>query len=82
MLPTHLVAYIDLNLRVAATSSYIILPPPYSRAFSVGGPTGEVHLIDPNTGGFGDQLQQILFVPKNELENADKTRVALVCHRY
>ena len=81
MLPTHLVA-IYLNLRVAATSSYIILPPPYSRAYSVGGPSGEVHLIDPSTGGFGDQLQRVLFVPENELPNADKTKVALVCHRY
>ena len=73
---------VDLNMMVAATSSYITLPPPYSRAYSVGGPTGEVHLIDPNTGGFGDQLQQVLFVPENELANADKTRVALVCHSY
>ena len=30
------------------------------------------------TGGFGDQLQQVLFVPENELENADKTRVVLI----
>ena len=71
-----------LSLGVAATSSYITLPPPYSRAYSVGGPTGEVHLIDPDTGGFGEKLQQVLFVPESELEATDKTRVALVCHRH
>ena len=58
------------------------MPPPYSRAYSVGGPTGEVHLIDSNTGGFGDKLQQVLFIPESELDNADKTRVALVRHCY
>ncbi|KAF8955027.1 Lactonase, 7-bladed beta-propeller-domain-containing protein [Flammula alnicola] len=62
---------------ITATSSYITVPPPYTHAYSVGGPTGEAHLIDPKTGGFGKKVQQILFVPESELENADKTRVAL-----
>ena len=63
---------------IAATSSYISLPPPYTHFYSAGGPTGEVHLVDPLTGGFGEKVQQVLFVPENELEEADKTRVALV----
>lgn len=30
------------------------------------------------TGGFGTKLQEMLYVPADELEKADKTRVALV----
>jgi len=44
----------------------------------MGGPTGEVHLVDKITGGFGQKMQEILFVPESELSQADKTRVALV----
>jgi len=44
----------------------------------MGGPTGEVHLVDKNIGGFGQKMQEILFVPESELFQADKTRVALV----
>ena len=62
----------------AATSSYITLPPPHTHAYSVGGPTGEVHRVDPVTGGLEEKIQQILFVPESELETADKTRKALV----
>ncbi|KAF5381738.1 hypothetical protein D9615_005393 [Tricholomella constricta] len=65
------------NVPITATSSYISIPPPFTHAYSAGGPTGEVHFIDPETGGFGEKLQQILFVPEDELEKADKTRVAL-----
>ncbi|KAF8154564.1 Lactonase, 7-bladed beta-propeller-domain-containing protein [Crassisporium funariophilum] len=62
---------------ITATSSYITVPPPFSRIYSAGGPTGEVHLVDPSTGGFDKKIQQILFVPESELATADKTRVAL-----
>lgn len=62
----------------AATSSYIDVPPPFTHIYSVGGPTGEVHLIDEHTGGFGKKAQEILFVPEDELPKADKTRVGLV----
>ena len=55
------------------------MPPPYTRAYSVGGPTGESHLIDKNNGGIGEKLQEVLFVPPGELPKADKTRAALVC---
>ena len=55
------------------------MPPPYTHAYSVGGPTGESHLIDKNSGGLGEKVQEIPFVPPGELAKADKTRVALVC---
>jgi carboxy-cis,cis-muconate cyclase len=63
----------------AATSSYITIPPPYKYAYSTGGPTGEIHLINPNTGELEEKIQEILFVSDGELEKADKTRKALVC---
>ncbi|KAF9447476.1 hypothetical protein P691DRAFT_706754 [Macrolepiota fuliginosa MF-IS2] len=62
---------------ITATSSYIDIPPPFTHIYSVGGPTGEVHLVDEHLGGFGEKMQEILFVPKEELPHADKTRVAL-----
>ncbi|KAF8066684.1 Lactonase, 7-bladed beta-propeller-domain-containing protein [Lyophyllum atratum] len=65
------------NVPITATSSYITIPPPFTHAYSAGGPTGEVHVIDRLTGGFGEKIQQVLFVPEDELEKADKTRVAL-----
>jgi hypothetical protein len=34
--------------------------------------------LDPSSGGFGEKVQQVLFVPEDELEIANKTRVALV----
>lgn len=37
-----------------------------------------MHAIDPETGGFGAKLQELLYVKEDELESADKTRVALV----
>ena len=54
------------------------IPPPYRFIYSAGGPTGEVHHIDENTGGFGVKVEEILFVDKKDLEKADKTRAALV----
>ncbi|KAK4057716.1 hypothetical protein OIO90_001364 [Microbotryomycetes sp. JL221] len=62
---------------VSATSSYIQVSSRLPRIYSAGGPTGEVHAIDPETGGFGTKLQQLLYVDQNKLEQADKTRVAL-----
>ena len=46
--------------------------------YSAGGPTGEVHIVDPALGGFGEKVQQILFPPEDELEEADKSHAALV----
>ncbi|SCV68749.1 BQ2448_870 [Microbotryum intermedium] len=62
---------------IRATSSYIQVSPIQPRIYSAGGPTGEVHEIDEKTGGFGKKLQELLYVPKEELETTDKTRVAL-----
>jgi hypothetical protein len=37
-----------------------------------------VHYVDAANGGFGDKVQDILFVPPDELDKVDKTRKALV----
>ncbi|KAL1698786.1 hypothetical protein EV121DRAFT_217564 [Schizophyllum commune] len=73
------VAHIN-NAPITATSSYIALTPPGSGQYiySMGGPTGEVHVVDPETGGFAQKVQEVLFVEDGELEKADKTRKALV----
>ena len=39
---------------------------------------GEVHIVDPTLGGFGEKVQHILSLPEDELEEADKSRAALV----
>lgn len=65
------------NVPITATSSYVTIPPPYTHAYSVGGPAGEVHVLDPTTGAFGEKIQEVLFIPPEQLEQADKTRVAL-----
>ncbi|KAG5637969.1 hypothetical protein H0H81_002413 [Sphagnurus paluster] len=65
------------NVSITATSSYINIPPPFTHAYSAGGPTGEVHAIEPVTGALKDKVQEILFIPEDELANADKTAVAL-----
>ncbi|KAF9027035.1 putative isomerase YbhE [Hymenopellis radicata] len=57
---------------ITATSSYITIRDNWM--YSAGGPTGEVHRLP-----FPEPVkeQQFLFVPEDELETADKTRVAL-----
>lgn len=44
----------------------------------MGGPTGEIHAVDPQMGAFGEKVQEVLFVKEEELEGTDKTRKALV----
>jgi carboxy-cis,cis-muconate cyclase len=85
-----------MNVATAATSSYVhVQPPPYNSLtspsygvpsgasrylFSAGGPTGEVHYIDSDTGALGSKAQEIVFLqePSSEaLAVADKTRKAL-----
>ncbi|KAF5310144.1 hypothetical protein D9619_010396 [Psilocybe cf. subviscida] len=65
------------SVPITATSSYVTVPAPYRHVYSAGGPTGEVHIVDEVTGGLSEKIQQLLFVPEDELESADKTRVAL-----
>ena len=60
---------------ITATSSYITVID--GLASSAGGPTSEVHALDPETGGFGRKIQQQLYVKDEELEGEDKTNVAL-----
>ncbi len=57
---------------ITATSSYITIRGKWM--YSAGGPTGEVHRLP-----FPEPVkeQQFLFVSEDELETADKTRVAL-----
>ncbi|KAJ2933098.1 hypothetical protein H1R20_g4005, partial [Candolleomyces eurysporus] len=64
------------TVQITATSSYIDIPPPYNFVYSAGGPTGEVHALA-SDGSFGEKVQQFLFVPEDELEKADKSRIAL-----
>ncbi|GHJ87651.1 hypothetical protein NliqN6_4053 [Naganishia liquefaciens] len=62
---------------ITAISSYITLT--NSHIYSIGGPTGEVH-ARPNASsltGFGEKLQEVLFVPQDQLEGWDKTNKAL-----
>ncbi|KAF8656646.1 hypothetical protein AX16_002451 [Volvariella volvacea WC 439] len=65
------------SVPITATSSYITVPPPYTHMYSMGGPTGEAHFIDRTTGAISDKLQEVLFVPPDQLAKADKTRIAL-----
>lgn len=67
--------------QTAATSSYLHVSPDYPCIYSAGGPTGEVHAINPETGGFGKKLQEMTYMSRKELETADKTRIALVSEK-
>ncbi|KAK0437760.1 Lactonase, 7-bladed beta-propeller-domain-containing protein, partial [Desarmillaria tabescens] len=60
---------------ITATSSYITILD--SHAYSMGGPTGEIHTLDPATGAWKKKIQEILFVESGKLDDADKTRKAL-----
>ncbi len=80
---------------ITATGSYVhVQPPPYFSATgpgfgatpgiarwlgSAGGPTGELHTLDPRTGEIGEKVKELVFLPggERELEAADKTRKAL-----
>lgn len=58
---------------ITAVSSYITVEG--DLASSAGGPTGEIHRIQPD-GRFGEKIQQVSFVD-GQLDQEDKTRVAL-----
>jgi len=60
---------------ITAVSSYISSK--HSLLFSVGGPTGELHQLNPHTGAIQEKLQELLFVPKEALQHEDKSRNAL-----
>ncbi|KAH9455465.1 hypothetical protein Pst134EA_022927 [Puccinia striiformis f. sp. tritici] len=62
---------------ITAVSSYI--PSKHGLLFSVGGPTGEIHQLNQDTGAIEEKLQELLFVvPAEALHNEDKSRKALV----
>ncbi|PWZ02738.1 putative isomerase YbhE [Testicularia cyperi] len=79
---------------ITATGSYVhVQPPPFQSETapgfgslpgpavwlgSAGGPTGELHRLDPVTGQIGDKTTELVFLPNPEdLGTADKTRKAL-----
>lgn len=70
---SHLI--LQSPLAPAAISSYISLRDSY--AYSIGGPSGEVHALSEERG-FGAKVQELLYVPPDDLADADKTRKALV----
>lgn len=83
------------SVEITAAGSYVHnQPPPYYTASapgfgskpgvsrwlgSAGGPTGELHRLDPETGLIREKVKEIIFLPggKEELKGADKTRKAL-----
>ena len=80
---------------ITATGSYVhVQPPPYftqsAPGFggapgvarwlgSAGGPTGELHRLDAETGAIGERVKELVFLAggEKELAGADKTRKAL-----
>ncbi|KAH9810294.1 Lactonase, 7-bladed beta-propeller-domain-containing protein [Melampsora americana] len=60
---------------ITSTSSYITMNDQI--LYSVGGPTGELHHLDKETGLIKEKIQELLFVPQSDLINEDKTRKAL-----
>jgi carboxy-cis,cis-muconate cyclase len=46
-------------------------------AFSSGGSTAAIHGLTEN-GAIGEQVQELYMVPKEEIENVNKTREAVV----
>nr|CDI51234.1 related to muconate cycloisomerase/conserved hypothetical protein [Melanopsichium pennsylvanicum 4] len=80
---------------ITATGSYVhVQPPPYSTQSapgfgsvpgvgrwlgSAGGPTGELHRLDAQTGEIKERVKELIFLPggEQELKNADKSRKAL-----
>ena len=59
----------------AAVSSYISVTD--KAIYSAGGHTAELHEVA-NDGGFGAKLQELKYLPHEEMKTADKTRKALV----
>ncbi|KAI9610811.1 hypothetical protein KEM48_004700 [Puccinia striiformis f. sp. tritici PST-130] len=60
---------------ITAVSSYITSK--HGLLFSVGGPTGEIHQLNSDTGAIEEKLQELLFVPVEALHSEDKSRKAL-----
>ena len=46
--------------------------------FSAGGPTARIHALDVD-GGIGRQVDEMFYVPKEDIANVNKTRAAVVC---
>lgn len=70
----------------AATGSYLAVSPSSlgftpPRIYQAGGPVAQTFAANPATGGFGEQLQEVIYLNGGEDElrdpKTDKTRVAL-----
>ncbi|BGP36256.1 hypothetical protein JCM10449v2_000154 [Rhodotorula kratochvilovae] len=71
---------------ISATGSYLTVSPPSlgftpPRVYQAGGPVAQAFAVDDSTGGFGEQLQEVIYLDGGEEElrdpKTDKTRVAL-----
>lgn len=70
---------------ISATGSYLAVSPPSlpfpPRVYQAGGPVAQAFAIDPHTGGYAEQLQEVIYLAggQRELDDpaTDKTRVAL-----
>ncbi|GAA5936789.1 hypothetical protein JCM10213_000061 [Rhodosporidiobolus nylandii] len=73
---------------ISATGSYLTVSPsslsftpPGPRIYQAGGPVAQTFAADPQTGGFGSQLQEVVYLDGGVEElndpKTDKTRVAL-----
>lgn len=71
--------------RAAATGSYLTVSPaslPFPpRVYQAGGPVAQAFSIDPTTDGYGDEIQEVIYLDGGKRElldpRTDKTRVAL-----
>ncbi|GAA6007515.1 lactonase family protein [Rhodotorula paludigena] len=71
---------------ISATGSYLAVSPASlgfapPRVYQAGGPVAQTFAVDSSTGGFGEQLQEVIYLDGGEEElrdpRTDKTRVAL-----
>lgn len=62
-------------MRLASSSCYISDNGDY--AFSAGGPSARIHTITED-GGLGELVDELFYVPEEEMDNVGKTREAVV----
>ncbi|GAA5861332.1 hypothetical protein JCM3774_000213 [Rhodotorula dairenensis] len=70
---------------ISATGSYLTVSPPSlpfpPRVYQAGGPVAQAFAIDQETGGYAEQIQEVIYLKGGQRElddpDTDKTRVAL-----
>lgn len=78
-------ALITQALATAATGSYLTVSPPSlpfpPRIYQAGGPVAQAFAVDEETGGYGELMQEVIYLAGGQRElddpKTDKTRVAL-----